>query len=96
MASPSPVPRALVEKYGRKSFSLVSEGDALAGVGDFDLDRVARLRHGGGDVQFAHDAVLHALGGVIHQIGHHALDGLGIGHHWRQIGGQIEMELNAA
>ena len=73
MARPRPVPRPLVEKYGRNSFSLSSGRDAAAGVGDHQF-------HGfggaglGGDVELLDQRVLHGFGGVVDQVHHHALE----------------------
>ena len=73
IARPRPVPRSLVEKYGRKSFSLSSRRDAAAGVGHHQLHGIGGAGLGG-DVQRLDQRILHGFGGIVHQVHHHALE----------------------
>ena len=74
MARPRPVPRPLVEKYGRNSFSLSSARDAAAGVGHQQLHRIGGGRAACATQQVLHQRILHGFGGVVHQVDHHALE----------------------
>ena len=88
MASPRPVPRPLVEKYGRNSFSF-SSGETPQPVSAITSSTVSgggRLR---GDEQPLHQRILHGLGGVVHQVHHHALELLAVEVDRRQIRRQV-------
>ncbi len=43
MARPRPVPRFLVEKYGKEESLLQLLGNAVAGVGNGDFEQASRL-----------------------------------------------------
>ena len=62
--------------------------DSMAGIGDRDFDGIPAGHQRSGNLNFAHQRVLHGLGGIVYKIGQGALDGFGIGHNLRQVGSQ--------
>src|SRR5271165_633811 len=78
----------------KKSF-LQLRGDAVPGVGDGDLDRIAITQQHGGDIDLLKQRILHGFGGIVHQVGHGAFHGIGIGLYPRQIRCKKPANLNA-
>ncbi len=63
--------------------------DSVAGVGDFDLNRVAVFVHGGGDGEVADGGAFHGFGGVVDEIGEDAAEEFGVGLDDGEIGGEF-------
>ena len=56
-------------------------GQAVAGVGDGDLNGRAIFAERGANAEHAQQAALHGFGGIVDQVGQRAANGLGIGQH---------------
>ena len=88
------MPRPLVEKYGRNSFSL-SPAEMPQPVSATSSSTVSR-RVGARATPAALDQrIAHGFGGVVHQIDHHALELLGIDIHRGKVGRQIDAQVDA-
>ena len=84
IASPRPVPRPLVEKYGRNSFSFCSAVMPQP-VSAKMISTVSASPGACLDSQNLQRRILHGFGRIIDQIDHHALELLGIDRYRRQI-----------
>src|SRR5579871_4730007 len=74
-------PAFLGGEVWQEKFLLEFAGDAMAGVGDGDLNCVTARHQCGGNLNLAHDGTLRRLGSIVDEVGHRALDGLAVGHH---------------
>ena len=90
---PQPGTPPLGGKVGQEQLLLQFRGDAVAGIGDHHLHRLA-AQVGGADPQLAHQRVFHGFGRVIDQVHDDTLEMFRVQAHERKGWAEIQLQPN--